>query len=90
MKGKGGNLNISTIKHDDKMTIRFADQGCGMSDETKQQMFDPFFTTKEIGEGTGLGMSIAYKVVEAHHGEIVVNSVVNEGTTIDINLPYKT
>ena len=88
MKGKGGTLAISTIKHDDKMTIRFQDQGCGMDEETKQKMFDPFFTSKDIGEGTGLGMSIAYKIIEAHSGSINVESSVGEGTIIDVCLPY--
>ena len=88
MKGKGGTLAISTIKHDDKMTIRFQDQGCGMDEETKQKMFDPFFTSKDIGEGTGLGMSIVYKIIEAHSGSINVESSVGEGTIIDVCLPY--
>jgi len=89
MKEKGGTLEIRTIKYDDKMKIRFRDEGCGMSDETKQKMFDPFYTTKEIGEGTGLGLSIAYKIIDAHGGNINVESVQDEGTTIDICLPYE-
>jgi len=88
MKEKGGTLAISTTKHSDKMTIRFQDEGCGMDEETKQRMFDPFYTSKDIGEGTGLGMSIAYKIIEAHHGSINVESTIGEGTAIDVCLPY--
>jgi len=88
MKEKGGNLKISTIGDDEKIIIRFQDEGCGMDEETQQKMFDPFYTSKDIGEGTGLGMSIAYKIIEAHNGSIDVESAVYQGTTIDVCLPY--
>ena len=58
-----------------------------MDQATQQKMFDPFFTSKPIGEGTGLGMSIAYKIVQAHKGKINVSSTLNSGTTIEIILP---
>jgi len=52
-------------------------------------MFDPFFTSKEIGVGTGLGMSIAYKIIEGHDGSIEVDSAPGQGTTLSIILPTK-
>ena len=58
-----------------------------MDQETKQKMFDPFFTSKEIGVGTGLGMSIAYKIIEEHNGNIKVESSPGNGTTLSVLLP---
>ncbi|EGG95050.1 Signal transduction histidine kinase [gamma proteobacterium IMCC1989] len=87
MKENGGELRISTQQQDDNLVIAFADQGVGMDQATQQKMFDPFFTSKPIGEGTGLGMSIAYKIVQAHKGKINVSSILGSGTTIEIVLP---
>ena len=89
MKDHGDTLTISTHKSGEGMIIRFQDQGCGMDEETQQKMFDPFFTSKDIGQGTGLGLSIAYKIIEAHNGSINVESKINEGTMIEVYLPYK-
>jgi signal transduction histidine kinase len=60
-----------------------------MDAETVNKMFDPFFTTKEVGEGTGLGMSIVYKTIEMHEGKISVSSVVGEGTEFTIAIPNR-
>jgi hypothetical protein len=69
--------------------IEFADNGIGMSQEVIAKMFDPFFTTKDVGEGTGLGMSIVYKTIDMHKGKISVTSKVGEGTTFTIEIPNK-
>lgn len=87
MSNNGGELTVTTKQQDEHVRIDFSDQGVGMDEETKQKMFDPFFTSKEIGVGTGLGMSIAYKIIEAHKGSIEVESVVGEGTVLSIILP---
>ncbi len=87
MSANGGELTVKTTQDADLIRIDFTDHGIGMDDDTKQKMFDPFFTTKEIGVGTGLGMSIAYKIIEAHNGSIEVESTVGEGTTLSIFLP---
>ena len=60
-----------------------------MTEEQKEKIFEPFFTTKPIGSGTGLGMSISYKVISTHNGKIDVKSKLNEGTTISLTLPIK-
>ena len=86
---EGGTLKITTEQIGEKISIRFSDTGSGMDEETKQKMFDPFFTSKPIGEGTGLGMSIAYKIIEAHRGSIEVESELNVGTVITVTLPIK-
>ena len=87
MARRGGELMIITERQRNWLVIRFADQGVGMDEETEQKMFDPFFTSKDIGEGTGLGMSIAYKIIQAHNGKIDVKTTVGEGTVISISLP---
>jgi signal transduction histidine kinase len=90
MHEQAGDLTIRTRRNDDEIRIDFIDQGIGMDEQTQQKMFDPFFTSKEIGQGTGLGMSIAYKIIEAHQGRIEVSSILNQGTTISVILPVNT
>ena len=87
MKVDSGTLSITTQKSGEFLQITFTDQGEGMNEETVQKIFDPFFTTKPIGEGTGLGMSISYKIVREHNGNIKVKSTPNVGTSIIIQLP---
>lgn len=67
--------------------ISICDSGKGMTDETKEKIFEPFFTTKDIGEGTGLGMSITYGIVKKHKGFIKIDSKLELGTIFDIYLP---
>jgi signal transduction histidine kinase len=87
MHEQTGSLTIRTSSDNDEVRIDFIDQGIGMDEQTRQKMFDPFFTSKEIGQGTGLGMSIAYKIIEAHSGRIDVSSILNQGTTVSVILP---
>ena len=89
MNEKGGQLLVTTERKAEHIMVRFSDEGHGMDKETQQKIFEPFFTSKNIGEGTGLGMSIAYKIIEAHNGKIEVESSVGEGTTISVSLPIK-
>ena len=82
-----GEVEIET-KQDDKMIkIIISDNGSGISDENKSKIFDPFFTTKAVDEGTGLGLSVSYGIIENHGGEIKVKSKVGEGTSFEIFLP---
>ena len=88
-----GSLYIRTFLFETNKTqnvgIEFTDNGCGMSQEIQSQIFDPFFTSKKVGEGTGLGMSISYGIIEKHSGRISVQSKENEGSTVLIELPLK-
>lgn len=81
----------NVARHADKtdryVCISVSDTGCGIPDNNIQNIFDPFFTTKEVGKGTGLGLTIAYSIVNAHGGWINVNSELGKGTTFKIYLP---
>jgi signal transduction histidine kinase len=68
-----------------RIRISVRDGGCGISHENQKRIFDPFFTTKEFG--SGLGLAITFRILERHHGEIIVNSQENQGTEIAIYLP---
>lgn len=67
--------------------ITVVDQGVGIARESLPKIFDPFFTTRPIGEGTGLGLTTAYSVVERHNGKLEVQSTVGLGSTFTIRLP---
>jgi two-component system NtrC family sensor kinase len=84
---EGGKLDIRTHTCDDHILIFIEDTGVGMSSEVLKQIFLPFFTTKDVGEGTGLGLSVVHGIVSSHGGSIKVDSTVGLGTTFEIRLP---
>ncbi|MBF0645578.1 PAS domain S-box protein [Desulfuromonas acetoxidans] len=84
---KKGEITIKTRHEDDHIRIWITDTGCGIPEENLKKIFEPFYTTKEVGTGTGLGMSIAYEIIEQHQGKIYVTSEVGGGTTFMIDLP---
>ncbi|MEW6381580.1 MAG: response regulator [bacterium] len=67
--------------------IRISDTGHGIEEKLLPYIFDPFFTTKDVGKGTGLGLSVAFGIVKAHQGTILVESQPGAGTSFDIYLP---
>jgi len=69
------------------LELSVADNGCGIPESIRDQLFEPFFTTKEVGEGTGLGLSTVYGVVQSHQGAIQIDSKQHKGTTFRIYLP---
>ena len=70
-----GTLTITTSQDGDCLAVEFADTGTGIPDDVRPRIFEPFFTTKPVGEGTGLGLDISYRiVVKKHHGDIRVTS----------------
>ncbi|GAA4467943.1 7TM diverse intracellular signaling domain-containing protein [Nemorincola caseinilytica] len=86
-EAEGGVLSITTTFDESNVHITIGDNGTGMDENTKKRLFEPFFTTKDVGEGTGLGMSIAYNTINKHHGQININSELGRGTEFIITLP---
>lgn len=84
-----GTIYIRLQKNENDVIMEFEDTGCGISKDQISRIFDPFFTTKPVGEGTGLGMSISYKVIQQHNGTISVESTEGKGTKFRIQLPIK-
>ncbi|MEL7246043.1 MAG: ATP-binding protein [Cyanobacteria bacterium J06643_5] len=82
-------IRIGTeLSDNNHVTIRIADNGCGMTEKVHSKMFDPFFTTKPVGDGTGLGLPIAYKIiVSKHKGKLSCNSVLGKGAEFIIEIP---
>jgi two-component system NtrC family sensor kinase len=80
-------LTLRTHLDGDRVVIAASDTGRGMPADVRQRIFEPFFTTKPEGVGTGLGMSVSYGIVQAHHGSIDVTSEPGAGTTVTIALP---
>jgi len=83
----GGKLTLSTWNDEDNVYISIKDNGTGMDETTKRKLFEPFFTTKGVGEGTGLGMSIAYNTIRKHNGYIAITTALGEGTEFIITIP---
>ena len=80
-------LSITTRRKDGTVLIVVADTGRGMTPAVSERIFEPFFTTKPPGEGTGLGLSVSYGIIQAHNGAISVESTPDVGTTFTIVLP---
>ena len=81
----GGVLSISTKLDGDFEVIRIEDSGCGIDSEQLEKIFEPYFTTK--ASGTGLGLTVVYKVIKEHNGDIFVSSEPGKGTVFTIKLP---
>ncbi len=86
----GGTLTVTTRCDGTSVIIEVQDTGVGMTDEVMSQVFDPFFTTKDVGEGTGLGLSVAHGIITAHGGTIDVESAAGSGAKFTVRLPLAT
>ncbi|MFO7568704.1 MAG: ATP-binding protein, partial [Smithellaceae bacterium] len=88
---RGGELKIDVTGDDEQVTVALTDEGVGIPLENIPLLFTPFFTTKAVGDGTGLGLPLAYATVKAHKGDIVIESNANPqerptGTVVRITL----
>ncbi len=85
----GGTLRIDAARHPAgaAVVIRVQDTGVGIPAANMPRLFEPFFTTKKKGKGVGLGLSVAYGIIQEHGGTISAHSAVGEGTTFSITLP---
>lgn len=81
----GGTLTIRTSREGDEVRLTVADTGIGIPEENLSKIFEPYFTTKE--SGSGLGLTLVFKIVKEHRGEIAVKSREGEGTSFSISLP---
>jgi nitrogen fixation/metabolism regulation signal transduction histidine kinase len=83
--GSEGRITVSTFRDIDRVVLRVADDGCGMSADVLERVFTPYFTTRS--NGTGLGLAIVQRIVEDHGGSIEVDSKEDVGTTLTVSLP---
>jgi PAS domain S-box-containing protein len=81
----GGELVVSTSVRGDEVVLRIRDTGTGIPDDLLDKIFEPYFTTKDFG--SGLGLTLVYKIVKEHFGEISVSSKEGEGTTFELSFP---
>ena len=87
---KKGEIKIVTRDlNDGNIEVRISDTGKGISEADQKKIFDPFFTTKEVGQGTGLGLSVAYGIIQNNGGSLEVESEEGKGSTFIIKLPVK-
>ena len=84
-----GTITLRSGCHGDTAWIDISDTGCGMSAATQRRIFEPFFTTHAVGNGTGLGLTMAWDIIKRHSGSLDVKSVPDQGTTFHIELPIR-
>jgi signal transduction histidine kinase len=84
---QGGELRVASSADPaaKAVALRISDTGPGIPDEVRARIFEPFFTTKKTG--TGLGLAVAYGIIERHHGQIRIESARGRGTTFTVSVP---
>jgi signal transduction histidine kinase/Fe-S-cluster-containing hydrogenase component 2 len=90
----GGILTARVLGTSDQVCFEVADTGCGIPEDHRTKIFEPFFTTKNMGEGTGLGLSVAYGIIKMHRGQITLVSQADPdkgptGSTFTVRLPRR-
>jgi two-component system NtrC family sensor kinase len=91
LQGKeNGEIRITSTREASTVTVSVADNGCGIDPEIIDKIFLPFFTTKPVGQGTGLGLSTIYGIVERWGGQVRVSSEPDVGSVFTVRLPVPT
>ncbi|HUX06418.1 MAG TPA: ATP-binding protein [Acidobacteriota bacterium] len=83
----GGEIGLTTSVGEGAVNVEVRDDGAGMDEKTRARVFEPFFTTKPVGEGTGLGMSVSFGIIQSHGAEINVESSPGRGTAVKVRFP---
>ena len=81
----GGELSITAYAEGDEIIITFVDTGEGIQPQDLEKIFNPFYTTKP--DGVGLGLSLTHRIIQSHKGKINVESQINKGTKVTVQLP---
>ena len=84
---KQGTIWLETGCENDRVFVRVRDNGAGIAPQHISRLFEPFYTTKPVGQGTGLGLSVSYSIVDKHNGRLEVESEVGKGTAFTVWLP---
>jgi len=84
-----GVIRVTSEREGDEVAVEIEDDGCGIAPDVMERIFDPFFTTKAVGEGTGLGLGIAYEILRRHGGDIRVTSDPGRGSRFRVTLPLE-
>lgn len=85
---EGGRVSVEVSESNGMARIVVSDNGCGMNEEVKKHLFEPFFTRRKNGQGTGIGLSITYRIIEEHEGELLAESAgVGLGSSFRVTLP---
>ncbi|HTY37424.1 MAG TPA: ATP-binding protein, partial [Bacteroidota bacterium] len=89
LPNRAGGIHIRSVhdRQNARVKVIVSDQGIGIPPELMGRLFDPFFTTKRDQGGTGLGLSVSYNIVQAHRGDLIVESEPGKGTTVTLSLP---
>ena len=82
-----GTVRVEIGSRDDCASVIVSDTGHGIPEQQLSQIFRPFYTTR--GNGTGLGLSLAHRIIEDHHGRINVTSIVGKGSKFEVLLPFE-
>jgi len=85
----GGTVSLATVVDGDSVLISVSDTGAGIDEDVAAKIFEPFFTTKPAGQGTGLGLSVTYGIIQDHDGDISVTKTESGGAKFVITLPLK-
>lgn len=83
---EGGRISVETAASGGRLSLAVRDNGCGIPQENLKRVFDPFFTTRAADGGTGLGLSLAYRIARHAGGDLRLNSIVGQGTIVEVTL----